>query len=42
MQEQTEVIQSHHNPNVSNLGQGEDQHRNKRGLNLVAVKRMVV
>jgi hypothetical protein len=42
MQKQPEVIQSHHNPNVSNVGQGEDQQINKTGLNLVAVNRIVV
>jgi hypothetical protein len=32
MQEQAEVIQNHHNPNVRNTGQGVAQHRKYKRL----------
>jgi hypothetical protein len=40
--QQAEVIQNHHNPNVRNIGQGEANTGNIRGLNLAAVKRTTV
>jgi hypothetical protein len=35
--QQAEVTQNDHNPNVGNIGQGELNTENMRGLNLVAV-----
>jgi hypothetical protein len=39
---QAEVILNHVNPNVCGTGQGEAMHRSIRGLNLAAVRPMII
>jgi hypothetical protein len=40
--QEAEVVQNHENANVRSIEQGERRHRNKRGLNLAAVKHTTV